>query len=184
MNAIITERLILRRPKETDLKDFLAYRNDAENLKFQPIQPINEETALSFLKKQMLIDEEKETGWVMFALELKDTHQMIGEVGIYISPDDKSTSDLGWSVFKDEQGKGYAAEAASALLDYAFKLRRLNRVTASCVSTNTASLQLMKRLGMHREVDRTHHQYINGICYDEYIYAISCEEWSASDYPS
>lgn len=179
INAVMTERLIVRRPEETDLHDFLAYRNDAENLKFQPIIPINKNAAVHFLKKQMLIEDETASGWIMFAIALKHEKKMIGEVGIYISSDRKSNGDLGWSFHKDYQGNGYALEAAEVILKYAFKLRKLGKVTATCVSTNTASLRLMKRLGMHREVGRTNNQFIDGIRYDEYLYTLSSEDWLA-----
>ena len=181
MNAIITERLIIRRPKESDLKDFLVYRNDVMNLRFQPIKPINENCALTLLKKQMIINEDINTGLVMFAIELKSEKRMIGEVAIYISSDNKSNGDLGWSIHKDYQGNGYAIEAAKVLLDYAFKHRNLQRVTATCVSINKASFMLMKHLAMHREVNRTNSQFINGIRYDEHLYTISFEEWTISN---
>lgn len=155
----------------------MAYRNDAENLRFQPIVPITEEAALNLLKRQLFLEEETAAGWVMFAMELQNEKKMIGEVGVYISSDAVSNGDLGWSVHPDYQGKGYALEAAEVLLAYAFKRRKLHRVTATCVCTNTASVLLMKRLGMHREVNHTQNQFIDGVRYDEYQYTISYEEW-------
>lgn len=178
MNAVITKRLIIRRPKKTDLQNFLAYRNDADNLKFQPIVKMTEEAALTLLAKQMFIDEKKETGWVMFAIELKNKKRMIGEVGIYISADGISNGDLGWSIHKEDQGNGYALEAAEVLLAYAFKQRKLQQVTATCVAVNTASVMLMKRLGMRREMKRNQNQFIDGVRYDEHLYKISRDEWS------
>lgn len=177
MEVIHTERLIIRRPAETDLLDFLAYRNDAEVLKFLPIQPLDEETALNNLKKQVILNEEEDTGWIMFAIELKVEKKMIGEVGIYISPLHKSSGDIGWSVHKDYHGKGYAIEGARAFLNYIFKLRGLNRVTATCVSANTASSMLMTRLGMHRVVNHVQNQFIDKVRYDEHLYTISHAEW-------
>lgn len=179
MNAIITERLIIRRPDEDDLNDFLAYRNDAVNLRFQPIRPIDENTGLSNLKKQMILDEAEATGWIMFAMELKHEKKMIGEVGVYISFADQSSGEIGWAVHKDYHGNGYAVEGAKALLAYVFNRRALERVTATCVSTNIPSLMLMKRLGMQRDVAHSQIQFIDGISYDEHLYAISRSEWCA-----
>lgn len=177
MKVINTERLIIRRPVETDLHDFLAYRNDAEILKFLPIQPVDEETALKNLKKQVILDEENDTGWIMFAIELKSEKKMIGEVGIYISPLHKSSGDIGWSVHKDYHRNGYATEGARAVLNYVFKIRKLDKVTATCVSENNASSMLMTRLGMHKVTYHAQNQYIDKVRHDEHLYTISRAEW-------
>jgi hypothetical protein len=46
---------------------------------------MDEGHALVFLKEQMLGNTENRSGWIMFAIELRDEKRMIGEVGIYIS---------------------------------------------------------------------------------------------------
>lgn len=177
MEVINTERLLIRRPAEADLQDFLAYRNDSEVLKFLPIQPIDEDTALNNLKKQVVLDEAQATGWIMFAIELKTEKKMIGEVGVYISPIHKSCGDIGWSVNKNYHGNGYAVEGAGAFLAYIFELRGLDRVTATCVSANTASSMLMTRLGMHKVANHVQNQYIDKVRHDEQLYTISRAEW-------
>jgi len=177
MSAIITERLIIRRPNESDLTDFLNYRNDAENLRFQPLRQIDAATALNNLKKQVTINEEQATGWIMFAIELKNEKKMIGEVGVYISSADQTSGDIGWAVHKDYHKNGYALEGAKVLLAYVFGLRRLERVTATSIGNNTASLLLMKRLGMQRVKDHSQNQFIDGVSYEEHLYSISRAEW-------
>jgi len=42
MKTITTKRLIIRRPREADLYDFLAYRNDPESLRLQPVKPMTD----------------------------------------------------------------------------------------------------------------------------------------------
>ena len=179
MHAIITDRLIIRRPNESDLADFLNYRNDTGNLKFQPIRPIDSATALGILKKQVIINEERATGWMMFAIELKNENKMIGEVGVYISSANQTSAEIGWAVQKAYHGNGYALEGAGALLTYVFDLRGLDQITATCVGTNTASLQLMKRLGMQKVHDHSQNQFIDGISYEEELYTISKMEWDS-----
>ncbi len=49
------------------------------------------------------------------------------------------------------QGKGYATEAASALASYAFETIRLRRIVATTTYDNSASIAVMRRLGMHIE---------------------------------
>jgi hypothetical protein len=49
------------------------------------------------------------------------------------------------------QGQGYATEAAQAMVDYAFQHLRLKRVVATTTYDNTASMGVMRKLGMRIE---------------------------------
>ena len=177
METVTTKRLIIRRPSEADLHDFLAYQTHPENLKYQPVEPMTEDKAAGFLAKQAALELGGE-GWVMFAVELRGAGRMIGEVGIYVSPP-LGRGDLGWSFHPDYQGRGYATEAAQALLAYAFEKCGLHRVTSGCDTRNVASFRLMERLGMRREGHLRQSQLRNGLWHDEYLYALLREEWLA-----
>ena len=61
------------------------------------------------------------------------------EVGLY------------WSVVPEQQRRGYATEAASALVDYAFETLRLARILATTDYDNSASIGVMRKLGMRIE---------------------------------
>ena len=176
MATITTKRLIIRRPSEADLRDFLAYQTHPENLKYQPVEPMTEDKAVGFLSKQAALELGDEGGWLMFAVELREAGRMIGEVGIYVSPP-QSRGDLGWSFHPDYQGRGYATEAAEALLVYAFQEWGLHRITSGCDTRNVASFRLMERLGMRREGHLRQSQRRNGLWHDEYLYALLREEW-------
>ena len=179
MEVLVTERLIVRQARETDLPDFLAYRNHPESLRLQPIKPMTEEAAATFLAKQSSLDLGSATGWIMLAVELRETGQMVGEVGLFLSPEPKSEGDLGWSIHPDFQRRGYATEAVPNLLAYAFEKRALHRVTANCDARNTASFRIMERLGMRREGHFRQSGFANGDWHDEYLYALLREEWLA-----
>jgi [ribosomal protein S5]-alanine N-acetyltransferase len=87
----------------------------------------------------------------MFAIELKSSGRMIGEVGMYIEAATKRTCDIGWSVNRAFRGQGYATAAAKWLIKYAFRARRLHRITSNTSTQNIESIRLMDRLGMRRE---------------------------------
>jgi RimJ/RimL family protein N-acetyltransferase len=55
---------------------------------------------------------------------------------------------LFWAISPAERRCGYASEAATALVDYAFERLRLARIVATTDRTNIASLGVMRRLGM------------------------------------
>ena len=53
-----------------------------------------------------------------------------------------------WAISPPRQGKGLATEAAQALIDYMFDVRRLSRIVATTENDNHASQRVMRRLGM------------------------------------
>src|SRR5205814_1085253 len=58
---------------------------------------------------------------------------------------------LFWAVAKEFQGCGYATEAAGAMIDFAFRELRLQRVVATTSYDNEASMAVMRKLGMRIE---------------------------------
>jgi RimJ/RimL family protein N-acetyltransferase len=60
---------------------------------------------------------------------------------------------LFWAISPDAQGQGYATEAAAALVDWAFDGLLLDRLVATTEHDNTASIAVMRRLGMRIEIN-------------------------------
>ena len=60
---------------------------------------------------------------------------------------------LFWAISPPRQGKGLATEAAQALIDYMFDIRRLARIIATTENDNHASIAVMRRLGMRIEAN-------------------------------
>ncbi|MET0211160.1 MAG: GNAT family protein [Burkholderiaceae bacterium] len=174
--AVDTERLILRAPREADLAAFLAYRNHPANCRYQGLEATDAARAAAFLRAQATLDLAAGDCWMMCALERRADGRMIGEVGMYIGGA-QSSGDIGWSIHPDFQGHGYATEAARALLDYAFGTRGLHRVTANGDARNGASTRVMERLGMRREGFFLQSRLADGAWQDEVRYALLREEW-------
>lgn len=177
MENVTTERLLIRRMAITDLQDFLAYQTHPESLRYLPGEPFTEEKAADFLARQTSLEVGDEGGWIAFAVELRSEKRMIGEIGIYLPPSPRNQGDLGWSIHPDYQGHGYATEAATILLAYAFREHSLHRVTAGCDARNVSSFRLMERLGMRREAHFRQSKFTKGVWHDEYQYALLRSEW-------
>ena len=69
------------------------------------------------------------------------------------------------------------AEAARAVIDFAFGTLALNRIIATTDCRNAPSVALMERLGMKREGHFLHNAWFKGEWCDEYQYAVVREEW-------
>jgi RimJ/RimL family protein N-acetyltransferase len=81
------------------------------------------------------------------------------------------------SLSREHQGKGYASEAVSCLLDYTFGDLGLHRVVAITDQENEPSFTLLERLGMRREDCFVQNAWFKGRWTSEYLYAVLEDEW-------
>lgn len=79
-------------------------------------------------------------------IELADTRQCIGQVGINHGPLFPE-KELGWLLYEGHEGHGYATEAARAMHDWAFATRKLPTLVSYMASDNAMSAAVAKRLG-------------------------------------
>ena len=116
-----------------------------------------------------------------YALMLRDAENLIGHMVFHpwFAP---RTYEIGWVLHPDYHRRGYASEAALALLRYGFTALNLHRIIATCQPENPASYGVMEKIGMRREGHFRQCIY-QGIhegkeeWWDEYFYALLAEEW-------
>ena len=151
--TIETERLILRPFRESDAEDVYEYLREPAVHCFASMKLASPEDA----RKEMR-ERESETEYY-FAVVLKETGKVIGEIDAYPEGDDphadedspKDTFSPCWMLNKEYQGKGYAYEAAHAFFDYLFREKGARRIYAYTEDYNLPSQRLCERLGMRRE---------------------------------
>lgn len=151
--TIETERLILRPFLETDAADVFEYLEKPAVNCFASMKLNSLEEARAEIKKRV-----GETEYY-FAITLKDTGKVIGEIDAYPEPGEphsvesapQDTFSPCWMLNKAYQGKGYAYEAAHAFFDYLFKEKGARRIYAYTEDYNTSSQHLCEKLGMRRE---------------------------------
>lgn len=136
-----TERLILRRYCPSDLENLFSILSDPKVVRFEPYKPMSMAEVQENLAWRISTDE-------MIAIELKENHQMIGNV--YLGKRDYATLEIGYVLNRDYWGQGFAVEACEALLQKAFE-QGIHRIYAECDPENTASWRLLERLGFRRE---------------------------------
>jgi len=85
-------------------------------------------------------------GYGMWAVELKETGDFVGRVGLH-RPEGWPDLELGWMLLPTQRRRGYATEAARAALDYAFKTLDAQRLISLIRIDNTASERVARRLG-------------------------------------
>lgn len=110
-------------------------------------------------------------------IELKGEHKIIGFVGMIRK--DHEQGEVGWALNIRYRGKGYATEAARALISYGFDKLALHRIWADTSNINVASWKVMERLGMRREGYYRESEFQDGRWIDGLVYAILADEWYA-----
>lgn len=153
---IETERLILRQWEESDYLPFIGMGFDPEVMKYFP-KCLTQEESINFIKAvTSIIDENK---WGFWAVELKESQEFIGFIGLLNQPiqfDFSPCIEIGWRLAKDFWGQGYATEGAKAALEYAFNTLNLDKVVSFTPSVNKPSESVMKKLGMQKVKEFNH----------------------------
>lgn len=174
MEEIKSERLIIRRFKETDWKDLYEYLSDEEVVKFEPYDVFSEEKC----KEEAVYRSNNEA---FLAVSLKDNDKVIGN--IYFEKQDFDTYEIGYVFNLNYQKKGYATESAKAIINYTFKNYSARRIMAMCNPKNENSWKLLERLNMRREGHLKENIFFfkdengNPIWQDTYEYGILENEW-------
>ncbi len=174
---IETARLRLRHFQDSDTTSFMSYRNDPVVAKYQSWESISEAEAHNFIQEQKETQPGVPGKGFQVAIELKATGELIGDCYFMIQAFDHCQAEIGFTLSRAYQGFGYAAEAVSSFLDYAFHTFNLHRVIAITDIENKASVALLERLGMRREGHFIQNIWFKGKWGDEYLYAILKEEW-------
>lgn len=86
-------------------------------------------------------------GYGPYCMSLKSDESMIGICGLF-KRDNLDDPDIGFSVLPDYCGKGYAGEAAQAVVDYARDELGIGTLTAIVSPTNAPSVGLIEKLGL------------------------------------
>lgn len=174
-----TPRLWLRRFKTEDRAPFLAYRNDPEIARYQSWESCSLEEATHFIEEQKSLQIGEPGKWFQFAIELKETAALIGDCAFQIREEDARQAEIGFTLARSHQKKGYAAEAVARVIAYGFAELSLHRIIAVTDAENDASVALLERLGMRREAHFVRNIWFKGKWGDEYLYALLRDEWAA-----
>ncbi len=113
-----------------------------------------------------------------------DTGFLIGviEIGIDQDPDQRRGT-LGYWIGVPFWNKGFATEAARAMLAFGFSRRHLHRIDARHLALNPASGRVMEKVGMTREGLLRAHFFKQGEYHDIVQYGILHEEWQRATRP-
>jgi len=113
---------------------------------------------------------------INLAIVLKTNSQLVGG-GILRPSLDDLHAEVGYWIALPYWRQGFATEAARALVSYAFDELKMNRVYAFYMSSNPASGEVLKKLGLKHEGTMRKHQRKWGEYVDIKVYGMLREEW-------
>ncbi len=141
-------RLILRRFAAVDLDRFFAYRSDPDVERYQGWGAQTRDGALSFIEGNQSAAFGVPGEWFQIAVADKQSDALLGDIGLHVNGTEPTTVELGFTLARGVQGKGYAREAASTLIDALFATDAITKIVCIADARNEPSLKLLQRLGM------------------------------------
>ena len=150
MNPLETQRLSIRRLVETDAPFILELLNEPAFIQYIGDRGVrNLDDARNYIQNGPLTMYER-YGFGLCAVELKDSGVPIGMCGL-IKRDALDDVDLGYALLELHRGKGYASEAAAAVIEYGQKVVGLKRIVAITDQGNQNSIHVLEKLGFRFE---------------------------------
>jgi RimJ/RimL family protein N-acetyltransferase len=172
---IATRHLALRPYELDDVDDALGYATDEEWGRYLPLPfPYLRSDAEKFIAAQILLDREAHPSW---ALVLDD--RVVGGINIRFDFD-HGVGEIGYATARPLWGRGFATEAARAVVDAAFATHLdLNRVRAMADARNVASHRVLTKTGLAREGVLRQNRVVRGVPIDEVWFGILRSEWDS-----
>lgn len=148
---IETERLILRSWQERDRAPYHLIKSDP--LVMATLGPL-QSRADSDATLNRLIDADRQTGHTFWAVERRSDQVLLGYAGLMRGPDATPIAgelEIGWGLGSRYWSRGYAREAAEAVLAWVWGRTDRQDIVAITTPGNRRSWGLMERLGMRRD---------------------------------
>jgi ribosomal-protein-alanine N-acetyltransferase len=174
-----TARLRLRPFTSTDADQLFALHSSAHVLRYWDSPPWSERTrAERFIAacRQMAQD----GSGARLAVDRASDGVFIGWCGLTQWDPDHRSARIGYVLDDAAWGRGYATEAAHAVLQWAFDTLDLNRVQSETDTRNVASARVLEKLGFVREGTLREDCVVNGEVSDSWVYGLLRREWRPS----
>ncbi|RAN77626.1 hypothetical protein B5P43_19470 [Bacillus sp. SRB_336] len=178
---LATARLVLREYTTSDFAAVHAFASDPRTLEFVDWGPNSDQDTRDFL--EFCRARASEVPRTNRTLAITLDSEVIGSIGLTVrrrvGRDGDPEAEIGYTLRPDRWGKGYATEAAVALVDFGLSQLHLARITATCRPENTASAGVLQKVGMQQVGLLKNDRLINGRWMDSLVFAIDARHRSS-----
>ncbi len=147
-DKLTTERLLLRRWRDTDRLPFQQLNADPRVMEFMP-NPLSPEASDELIARIEMHFERH--GFGPFAAELREDGSLLGFIGLHVPAFEASfmpAIEIGWRLSANYWNRGLATEGARAVIHQAFSELGLKSLVSFTVPENLRSRRVMEKLGM------------------------------------
>lgn len=150
VRSLQTDRLILRRWRDSDRAPFADLNADPEVMRYF-MRPSTRAESDAFADR--IEHHFQEYGWGLWALELRDTAEFIGFTGLWHATFEAPFTpavEIGWRLRRSAWSHGFASEAARAAIADGLDRAGIPEILSFTAAINERSWRVMERLGMRR----------------------------------
>jgi [ribosomal protein S5]-alanine N-acetyltransferase len=166
-----TPRLVLRALVPDDADDLFAYAADPDLAQYT-----------LWSAHTTLEDSRQFIAWISggslacWAIVQPATGRVIGTSFLHSHHARHQRAEIAFNLAKASWGRGYATEAAQAVMRAGFTHYGLNRIEGTCMLGNVASARVMEKVGMRFEGILRQYVLAQGAFHDMKLYAILRED--------
>jgi ribosomal-protein-alanine N-acetyltransferase len=179
-SELVTDRLLLRRWRESDRAPFAAMNADPRVMEHFPstLTPEQSDAMIGRIEQSFEI-----RGYGLWAAEFRSTGRFAGFIGLAVPRFEAAFTpcvEIGWRLAAEVWGLGLATEGARRVLRFAFEDADLEALVSFTVPANAASIRVMEKIGMsHDPADDFDHPLLppDSPLRRHVLYRISQDEW-------
>jgi RimJ/RimL family protein N-acetyltransferase len=153
---LLTQRLSIEPLAAQDLIAFVTYRQDPDVARFQ-----GWDSSYSEHQARKLIDSQANVllpvagDWLQLAIHDRVSGELLGDLALNALEDAEFSFEIGFTLSKINQGKGFGIEAVGCLVDYLFCEIGAKRLVATCDQRNSPAIKLASSLGFVHKPERS-----------------------------
>jgi RimJ/RimL family protein N-acetyltransferase len=169
-------QVVLREFTQGDLADVLGIVGDDAVTQWLSFNSRSQDEARTMLDGILARARQEPRTEYYLAIALPSERTVIGFARLGLAG--VQAAKLGFAVRRSQWGRGYASDAARTLITFGFGSLGLHRISAAAGPDNTASIAVIKRLGMAAEGRIRDHVYTNDGWRDSLLYSLLASEWA------
>lgn len=180
VEPLVTDRLVLRPMTLADVDAVWSYQSREDVCAMLLFEPRTRARVTELVRAHAeALSLAGDGDYLQIAVARREDGVMLGDIYLAIKSVENLTAEIGWTFHPDHHGRGYATEAARAVLGLVFGRLGVHRVIAEYDPRNAASIAVAERLGMRPEALFRQDLWFKGEWADTGIHAILASEYGA-----
>lgn len=180
---LVGARLALRPLRDGDVPSLFEVFSDPEVMRFWSSPPLAGEDGARALLDDIRAHFARRTLFQWGIARLADD-QIIGTTTIFQIDEEHRRGEIGFAIARSQWGHGYASEAVTLLIRFAFERLGLHRLEADPDPQNLASIRVLEKQGFKYEGRLRERYFLDGAPQDAAYYGLLRHEWTHRTEPS